>query len=224
MSMSPTVRLLALSAALGLSSACAAAQGPEADKCNENQGLQAMDLDLDLGPIDPAVSGTPLDPGETWPTPGTDTTDSPELIGTLEFELTGRFKFMSAGGLVQGSYIERNYNGADNRCKQHLRFKVKQGCVIKVRFNKYAHPLDQPLVADYRKDWPGMVASATASRSPVKGLTIDFLMERPVCAGETSRWLLLNTSIQTLVPVKGVQFIAPTEESSPLRPIHVPAR
>jgi hypothetical protein len=221
MNMSLPIRLLA-PLTIGLANAASAAQGPETDKCNENQGLQAMAPDL--APIGGAVSGTPLDPGETWPTNGTDTSDSPELIGTLEFELTGKFKFMSAGGLVQGSYIERNYNGADNRCKQHLRFKVKQGCVVKVRFNKYAHPLDQPLVADYRKDWPGMVASATASRSPVKGLTIDFVMERPVCAGETSRWLLLNTSIQTLVPVKGVQFIAPTEEVSPLRPIHVPAR
>jgi len=223
MSTFPTARLLALSAALGLSSTCAAAQGPETDKCNENQGLHAMALDP--GPIGGAMSGTPLDPGETWPTPGTNATDSPELIGTLEFELTGKFK--SPDGELRGSYIERTYNGADNRCKQHLRFKVKQGCVVKVRFNKYAHPLDpdRPLFADYRNDWPlGDVAPAAASRSPGKGLVIDFHMDRPVCAGETSNWLLLNTSIQPMVVIKGLQFIGPVGEASVLRPIHVPLR
>jgi hypothetical protein len=216
------IRLLphaALAALFGLASAQAAAQGPEADKCNENQGLQGAALEAE--PLRADLTGIPLLPGHTELTEGTNPSESPELVGPLEFGLTGKFKFMAAGALVQGSYAEQNYTGADKRCKQHLKVKVKNGCIEKVRLHQYVHPLALDLVADFRDDLPGQIRSDTASRS-VDGTVIEFQLATPVCAGHNTRWLLLNTSIDTMMLVRGLEFVAPTGEHSRLRPVHVP--
>jgi hypothetical protein len=214
----PVPTALAVSLAFGLACGGAFAQGPDADKCNENQGLQG----LEAAPIGADLTGIPLLPGNTVPTAGTNTSESPELVGPLEFQLSGKFKFMSSGGLVRGTYTERNYTGADKRCKQHLKVAVKSGCVAKVRLYKYLHPLSLDLVADYRDDLGGLVPSDAASRSAGKGTVIEFHLETPVCAGQDTTWLLLNTSIDTMMLVKGLELVAPTGENSKLRPIHVP--
>ena len=209
---------LVVALALGLACGRAAAPGPEADKCNENQGLQAQRA----APIGAELTGIPLLPGGTVPTEGTNASESPELVGPLEFQLGGKFRFVANGGLVQGSYAEQNYTGADKRCKQHLKIKVKGGCVEKVRLHQYFHPLALDLVADFRDDLAGQIPSDTASRSSGDGSVIEFHLATPVCAGHNTRWLLLNTSIDTMVLVKGLEFIAPTGEHSKLKPVHVP--
>jgi hypothetical protein len=217
------IRLLphaALAGLLCLASAQAAAHGPEADKCNENQGLKTAGFEA--SPMEAELTGIPLLPGHTELTQGTNPTESPELAGVFEFQLDGKFRFESAGGLVRGTYIEQNHTGADKRCKQYVKITMKAGCVDKVRLHKYVHPLSLDLVADYRDDLPGVIASDTASRSTGKGSVIEFHLVQPVCAGNDTKWLLLNTSIDTLMLVKGLELVAPTGEHSNLRPIHVP--
>lgn len=224
MSLPRTPRFLphaALAALLCLAGGQAAAHGPEADKCNENQGLGLGGAAI-AGPMGVDLTGIPLLPGHTVPTAGTNPSESPELAGPLEFQLTGKFKFMAAGGLVQGSYAEQNYTGTDKRCKQHLKLKVKSGCVEKVRFHQYFHPLALDLVADFRDDLTGQIPSNTASRSTGDGSIIEFHLATPVCAGLNTRWLLLNTGIDTMMLVKGLEFVAPTGEHSKLKPVHVP--
>jgi hypothetical protein len=210
----------ALAGLLCLTSAQAAAHGPEADKCNENQGLQAAGFEAT--PIEAELTGIPLLPGHTELTAGTNPVESPELAGVLEFQLDGKFRFESAGGLVRGTYTEQNHTGADKRCKQYVKITMKAGCVGKVRLHKYVHPLSLDLVADYRDDLPGVIASDTASRSTGKGSVIEFHLVQPVCAGNDTKWLLLNTSIDTMMKVRGLELVAPTGEHSNLRPIHVP--
>jgi hypothetical protein len=217
---SPLAWLLPL--ALGLCGTRAWAQGPETDKCNENQGLQGLSLSEAAGRMHAELTGTPLEPGHTVLTEGTNASESPELNGLTEFTLNDTFSIeLAGGGLVKGSYAEMNKTGTDTYCKQHLKVKVKQGCVAKVRFRKYTHPLDRDIVADYRDDLSGLRASDTASRSN-SGTVIEFHLATPVCAGETTRWLLLNTSINTMTKVNGLEFVAPTGERSKLRPVHVP--
>ena len=215
----PLFAPLCVALLLGVASGAGAAHGPEADRCNENQGLQGAAFE---DPIRAELTGIPLVPGGTVPTEGTNPSESGELAGPLEFQLTGKFKFASSGGLVRGSYTEQNYTGTDKRCKQHLKIVVKSGCVEKVRLHKYFHPLSLDLVADYRDDLPGLIASDMASRSTGKGTVIEFHLAPKVCAGEDTKWLLLNTSIDTMMLVKGLEFVAPTGEHSGLRPVHVP--
>lgn len=207
---------LLLPLAFCLAHTSAQAQGPDVDRCNENQGLDADALD---DPFVADLTGIPLLPGQTVPTDGTNSIESPELHGKLAFQLTGKFNFHSASGTVKGGYSERNYSGAHKRCKQHLQIKVTQGCVRRVLIHNYVHPLD--IVADFRDDIAGDVQSDVASRSG-DGLVFEFHLFEPVCAGQTSRWLLLNTSVNTLTKSNQLELISDDGESSGLLPIHVP--
>jgi hypothetical protein len=201
---------------IGTPSNAMASEGPLTETCNENQGQQATSF----GAASSAnLTGIPLLPGNTVPTNGTNLSESPGLAGPLEFKLKGKFTFDDNGSSVQGSYREENRTGPDRYCKQQFAMTLSKGCVSEVRVHKYVHPLD--IVADFRDDLPGQIAPDTASRS-VDGTVFKFHLSRPVCAGETTRWLVLNTSIKDLTLMNGLEFIAPSGDHSKLHPIHVP--
>jgi hypothetical protein len=43
-----------------------------------------------------------------------------------------------------------------------------------------------------------------------------------VCAGQDSRWLLLNTSVEEVAPLSVLQFVSPEGEVSQPLPFHIP--
>jgi hypothetical protein len=204
----------------------AAAIEPDDNKCNENHGLRGDPFveATDRG-IQAELTGTLLLPGQTVPTDGTNKNESPELRGKTALQSTLAFQFTTSGGTVSGTYSERHDTGKQDRhCKSHLRVSVDQGCISRLRFHNYVHPLD--IVADFRDDLPrnpppGLIPSDFASRSS-DGLTFEFHLATHVCAGQTSRWLLLNTSINALQIVNGLELFAPNGQSSALLPVHVP--
>ncbi|MFO1340087.1 MAG: hypothetical protein U1F53_17980 [Burkholderiaceae bacterium] len=204
----------------------ARAEDPLGDKCNPNlfappgQGAPWLPgLAPDIG--GDAVSGKPLKPGQTRRTRGTDTLLSPELVGLTVYDQAQGFSFLAQGSTVSGSYEEAIVaSDADGTCKQHTKLTLVSGCIAKLRFHQYQHP-KKPIVADFRRDLPGQVPSAFASRS-FDGLTFEFQLKEPVCAPKTTRWLLLNTSINRMTSVSALELITPDGIGSPLFSIHVP--
>jgi hypothetical protein len=101
---------------------------------------------------------------------------------------------------------------------------VTTGCVSKLAVHHYIHP--KKLVADWRLDFPGMIRSKSASRTfeDTDGSTIvTFNLASKVCAGQTTKWLLLNTSVPEVERLSTLRFIAPNGQGSPtLFPFHVP--
>jgi hypothetical protein len=209
----------------------AAAIEPEDNKCNENQGIRSDTLPEAEGSVHAQQTGTPLLPGYRCKTQGTNKDESPELDGVpVVKDDSGTFSFTEPDPLglnpeditVSGTYQQLIVKSdSDATLKQHTRFKLTSGCIARIRIHQYDHPL--PIVADYRDDLKGMVRSDFASRS-LDGLSFEFHLKRPVCAGETSRWLLLNTSILQVKKVNALELITPSGNSSPqLLPIRVPA-
>lgn len=218
----PWLGVLAL---CGLAQA-AHAEDPLGDKCNPNlfappgSGAPWVPA-LAPGMGGDAVSGKPLKPGQTRRTRGTDTLLSPELVGLTVYDQAQGFSFVAQGGTVSGSYEEAIVaSDTDGTCKQHTKLTLVSGCIAKLRFHTYQHPT-KPIVADYRKDLPGQVPSDFATRS-FDGLSFEFHLKEPVCAPKTTRWLLLNTSINRMTSAAALQLVTPEGIGSPLFAIHVP--
>lgn len=171
------------------------------------------------GDLATVITGKWLKPGTTRTTDGTNSRESPELGGPKIFSTSQTFEFKDPKGLISGKYTEMIVQGTDKKCKCHLRIQVQQGCISRLLINKYVHPLK--LVADYRDDLGGRIASKTASRS-TDGTTISFDLRTPVCAGQDTRWLLLNTSIDEVAPLNVLQFVSPEGQLSQPLPFHVP--
>jgi hypothetical protein len=196
--------------------------GPlQTQKCNEPppvfDGAAAFDaLEGDLATL---VTGKWLKPGTTVPTNGTNARESPELGGPKIFSTSQTFEFKDQKGLISGKYSEMIVQGTDKKCKCHLRVLIREGCVSRVMISKYVHPLK--LVADYRDDLGGRIPSKVASRS-TDGTQINFDLATPVCAGQDSRWLLLNTSVDEVAPLSVLQFVSPDGQLSQPLPVHVP--
>lgn len=169
--------------------------------------------------IEPLVTGKWLKPGTTVATNGTNSRESPELGGPKLLTTSQSFEFKDAKGLISGKYTEMIVQGTDKKCKCHLRVQIREGCVSRVMISKYVHPLK--LVADYRDDLGGRIPSKTASRS-TDGTQINFNLATPVCAGQDSRWLLLNTSVDEVAPLSVLQFVSPEGQLSQPLPVHVP--
>lgn len=196
--------------------------GPlQTQKCNEPpptlDGASAFeDLDRELAIL---VTGKALKPGATVATNGTNSRESPELGGTKIFSTSQSFEFKDPKGLISGKYSEMIVAGTDKKCKCHLRIQIREGCVSRVMISKYIHPLK--LVADYRDDLGGRIPSKVASRSQ-DGTQINFDLTTPVCAGQDTRWLLLNTSVDAVAPLSVLQFVSPEGQLSQPLPVHVP--
>lgn len=209
---------LAVAAALLLATAAhAGGVDPlQTQTCNEPPPLL---LGVAPGGIQAQVTGKPLKPGGTVKTRGTNPTESPELDGFELFSQTSAFEFSTDLGTVAGWLTETLVQGADERCKPHLRLQVQQGCVSQVRLEGVVHK--RKLVADHRDDLPGQVPSRSASRSP-DGSVITFTLKAPLCAGQASRWLLLNTDVGAVERLPALRLVAPNGQASALQPFFVP--
>lgn len=77
--------------------------------------------------------------------------------------------------------------GTDQRCKAEWQITVSPdslGCVTAIRIDGFLHPLDKPLVADYRDDLPGDTNPDRAYRSAGDGSKLRFRVPGGVCAGQ----------------------------------------
>jgi hypothetical protein len=190
----------------------------QTQKCNEPPPAFGSVPALE-GEIDPLVTGLWLKPGTTRVTAGTNARESPELEGPRLFSTSQTFEFKTDKGMVSGKYLEMISQGTDKKCKCHLRVQVREGCISRLVIHKYVHPLK--LVADYRDDLGGRISSKSASRS-TDGTMISFDLRTPVCAGQDTRWLLLNTSVEEVAPLSVLQFVSPEGQTSQPLPFHVP--
>jgi len=209
---------LALPWLLAASASWANDNGPlQTQKCNDPPPA-FNDFSI-LGENEVLVTGKWLKPGTTRLTEGTNSRESPELGGTKIFSTSQSFEFKDPKGPITGKYSEMIVAGTDKKCKCHLRVQLREGCVSRVMISKYVHPLK--LVADYRDDLGGRIPSKVASRS-TDGSQIIFDLASPVCAGQDSRWLLLNTSVEEVAPLSVLQFVSPEGEVSQPLPFHIP--
>jgi hypothetical protein len=175
------------------------------------------------------ATGLPLPPGGSQLTQGTNAGEATELDGYFVYSQTRDFSFVTAGGkTVAGKYTEAVMRGRDRKCKSHVQIAVQRGCVSKVALQDFPYPLGVKLVADWRDDFPGNVASESVDRSLIydgNKTTITFRMKdgQPVCSGQTSRWLLLNTNITQVTQGNHLQFVTPGGHASELFPFHAPS-
>ena len=172
------------------------------------------------GEIEALVTGKWLKPGTTRTTEGTNAKESPELAGRKLYSAS--FAFSVPGTTAppaSGKYTEMIVQGTDKTCKCHLKIVVAQGCISRLNIYKYVHPLK--LVADYRDDLSGKIPSRSATRSR-DGTTVSFDLITPVCAGQDTRWLLLNTSVPEVMQVNTLELLTPEGQRTPLLPVHVP--
>jgi hypothetical protein len=224
----PIPALLAGSAWAFASAAVANEQPLQTQRCNDPPpafGAQQADVVGDIWITQP--TGKWLHPGMTLKTKGTDIAGSPELNGSKVFTREAMpFSFDTTEGLVAGVYREVIVQGTDWRCKSHVRVEVQAGCIARLTVHGYLHP--QKLVADYRSDLGdfGDVPSRSATRSAedIDGrTTVTFNLPAKVCAGQASRWLLLNTNVKQVRLQNSLQFFAPGNQGSPTRfPFFVP--
>jgi hypothetical protein len=173
------------------------------------------------------VTGDPLKPGETQDSLGTNAALASELDGFFVYSQTRDFSFVTGDGkTVAGKYTEAVMRGKDDKCKCHLQIAVQRGCIDQVVIQHFKYPKTR-LVADWRTDFPGNVPSEKVQRSAVVNgeSTITFHMAdgQPVCKGQTSRWLLLNTNITQVTEGNHLQFVTPQGHGSGLFPFHVPS-
>ncbi|HEX5687278.1 MAG TPA: hypothetical protein VFY73_24950 [Ideonella sp.] len=194
--------------------------GPlQTQRCNDPPPAFTGSL-LPEGDIEPLVTGKWLRPGTTRTTAGTNADESPELRGVKLYSATFQFSVPGqAEAPASGRYTEMITQGADKSCKCHLKIQVAQGCISRLNIYKYVHPLK--LVADYRDDLSGRIPSKTATRS-TDGTVISFDLRTPVCAGQDTRWLLLNTSVPEVMQQNVLELVTPEGQRTPLLPYHVP--
>lgn len=221
----PTAAGLALTFALAAAPAWATMepQGPNETVC-PNPALTAFDHES-AGQVWPALTGTPLPPGGSVLTLGTNPSESPELSDEVLRSFSRPFSFDTAQGVVSGTVLQLIKRGTDQRCKAEWQITVTPaslGCVTAVRIEGFLHPLDKPLVADYRDDLAGDINPDRAYRSAGDGSKLRFRLPGGVCAGKTSRPLLLNTSINKMVRKGSLQLQGPAGELSPPVSTYVP--
>lgn len=219
----PLNRLAALAAmaALALPAARAAnvPQGPNETVC-PNPAFGEMPDDAIGDVITPLLTGTPIGPGQTVATEGTNPSESPELSDELLRQFSRTFAFDGGGTVVSGKVIQQIKRGTDDRCKSEWVIRVSAGCVVSLRIGNFLHPA--PIVADYRDDLGGLIGSDVAARSGGTGTSFRFNLPTPVCSGQSSRPLLLNTSIRRMVKKGTVQVEATGGVLSPPLPTFVP--
>lgn len=203
--------LLTACAAWAATAAAMASEQPlQTQRCNDPP--PAFDT-LPAGGIHVAKpSGKWLKPGTTRQTNGTNSVDSPELDGWVLLNEPRAFSFVAGGNAVAGIYTEAIVRGTDKRCKSHVKVDVQTGCVTRLVLHGYKHP--KKLVANYRRDLGSMSdtpsESATRSAADIDGNTsITFTLADKVCAGQTSRWLLLNTDVAKVQKQQALQFVVP---------------
>lgn len=191
-------------------------QPEETQKCNDPPpALTARASQASRA--DALISGLWLKPGTTRTTAGTDTQMTPESDGPTVFSATRAFSMSTSNGEVSGRYLEKIVGGTDGFCKCQLRIVMDKGCLSGLAIHQIQHPLK--LVADYRRDLAGQVPSKSAWRSD-DGTVVGFRLARALCAGESSRWLMLNTSVESVDLGNTLELVAADGLSSTLLPLH----
>jgi hypothetical protein len=142
---------------------------------------------------------------------------TPESDGYTAFSATRAFSMSTSNGEVSGHYLEKIVGGTDGFCKCQLRIVMDKGCLSGLAVHQIQHPLK--LVADYRRDLGGQVPSKSAWRSD-DGSVVGFKLARALCAGESSRWLMLNTSVESVDLGDALELVAADGLSSTLLPLH----
>lgn len=156
------------------------------------------------------LTGIPIKPGATVLTQGTNTKESPELTDEVLRTYTQPFKLQNSdGSMTTGLVVQQIKRGKDKHCKCEWTVRVdddSRGCISTLRINDFYHPLDLPIVADFRDDLGSRIdiPSRQATRSQEPGSKFRFQLPK-ICAKQVSRPLLLNTSIDVMVPKGTVQ-------------------
>lgn len=191
-------------------------QPEQTQRCNDPPPPQAARVGQTDG-AEALISGQWLKPGTTRSTAGTDTQTTPENDGQTVFSATRAFSMSTSNGEVSGRYLEKIVGGTDGFCKCQLRIVMDKGCLSGLAIHQIQHSLK--LVADYRRDLPGQVPSKSAWRSD-DGSVVGFRLARVLCAGESSRWLVLNTSVESVDLGGALELVAADGLSSTLLPLH----
>lgn len=222
-----------LASALALAASATVAQPPPpiSKGCHPVPPKADAAADADAGEasgFDTAdLTGKPLAPGGARKTLGTNDTESPELQ-TLKklLDQRTRFTLQTDQGPVDGELHQVVTRGTDRFCKCHLQVSIAEtspGCVARARVGNFDLGSEQ-LVADFRDDMNGVVPPKLATRT-ADGLNIDFVFDarKLLCAGMTSRWMVLNTGWEEEIGPAGVfQAIGPQGEEGPPVPAFAP--
>lgn len=195
--------------------------GPTRTVCPDSPALNARALPAasDAGP-----QATPpaLLPGTTQATLGTDLVDTPRLIGTQI--RTDSFSFLiplASSGVITGTVELRLFSaGPGGECDVYTRVRVASAPtgskVRQLRISGFQHPASG-LYGDYRLDLaggPSVKAPATVTRSVSPGRVITFDFPAGIAAGQSSRWVVLDSVAPTMELIGQLRLRASSGEYS----------
>lgn len=139
-------------------------------------------------------------PGQTVPTRGTNTTESPSLIGVSWDGSIDSFSIATGHGRIKGTLYQNLVNADNGTCDCQWLFVLDPDSLPGVRvtglqITNFHHP-KRRLRADFIDLPPGPdIGSDRASRSAGAGTTIRFDFDNGVGPGEASRVLFLDTNV-----------------------------
>jgi hypothetical protein len=152
---------------------------------------------------------SPLAPGGSVQTSGTDLVDSPQLAGELVVDEIQTFSFMTPGGIVSGVLQQRVVDtGGICHCYWRVQLTPNSSPTVRVnrlRITQFKHP-QANLLADFRDDiLPRGTGSTQAQRSAAPGNTITFKFEPGIGAGQASQAVFLTTQADSVTNFGGAQ-------------------
>ena len=174
--------------------------GPTRTVCPDSPALNAQALSA-AGDAGPLATPPALLPGTTQATLGTTLVDTPRLVGTQI--RTDTFSFLiplASSGMITGTVELRLFSaGPGGECDVYTRVWVASAPtgskVRQLRISGFQHPASG-LYGDYRLDLaggPSVKAPATVARSVAPGRIITFDFPAGIAAGQSSRWVVLDS-------------------------------
>lgn len=221
-----TLMTVFVAAALGLAGHARAEDawpqtGPTRTVCPDSPALNAQHFTVADRAV-PMATPPQLLPGTTQATLGTTLVDTPRLAGTLI--RTDTFSFLiplSTSGVITGTVELRLLSaGPGGECDVYTRVWVASAPtgakVRQLRISGFQHPAHN-LYGDFRLDLAGgpsvkPPASVTRSASPGRVITFDF--PAGIAAGQSSRWVVLDSVAPTVELIGQLKLRASSGEYS----------
>lgn len=166
-------------------------------------------------------------PGQSLGTPGSNLISAPELAGVPYNAQSIAFHIDTPSGRLRGM-LDQDVVNADNAtcdCRWRVRVSPKTPAGVRItelRILKFKHP-KLGLKGDFRDDlYATDIAPTLVQRSAGKGTSLRFVFEQGVGAGQASRLMFLDTSVDAVVQNGYVQLVTDDGSTSALIRTNVP--
>jgi hypothetical protein len=175
----------------------------------------------------PLTTPSPLLPGTTRPTSGTNPTAWPAIAGVVGVDQSTTFSFVAPCGPISGKVRQIVVDSDRGKCvlQSAVELQPESACnVTMVELVNFRHP-KKNLFGEFRDDLlPSGIAPYEVERSAGKGTDIIFRFSSGVAPGQASRLMLLSTDLGAARKTGGLILHTGDGGSSAPIPAWVPAQ